>query len=47
MFCSDVNNQALTLGPHSEAFAHRLGKSHFVGLRVNPGQIWTAKGRFH
>lgn len=35
----------MTVGPHSEAFAHRLGKSHFLGLRVNPGQVWVAKGR--
>lgn len=45
MFCSGIDNQAVTSGPHSEAFAHRLGKSHYVGLRVNPGQVWTAKGR--
>ena len=47
MFCSGVDNQAVTWGPHSEAFAHRLGKSHFVGLRVNPGQVWAAKGRYN
>ncbi|KIK79717.1 glycoside hydrolase family 63 protein [Paxillus rubicundulus Ve08.2h10] len=37
------DNRALTTGPHSEVFADRLGKSHFVGLRVDPGQVWTAK----
>ncbi|KAF8448061.1 glycoside hydrolase family 63 protein [Boletus edulis BED1] len=36
-------NRGLTSGLHSEAFAHRLGKSHLVGLRANPGQVWTAK----
>ncbi|KAG6376058.1 glycoside hydrolase [Boletus reticuloceps] len=36
-------NRGLTSGLHSETFAHRLGKSHLVGLRANPGQVWTAK----
>lgn len=42
---SGATNEAITSGPHSEMFADRLDKSHFVGLRVNPGHIWTAKGR--
>ncbi|KAG9318385.1 glycoside hydrolase [Chiua virens] len=37
------DNQAVTSGLHSEIFADRLGKSHFLGVRVNPGQVWTAK----
>lgn len=47
MFCSGVDNQAVTSGPDSETFAQRLGKTHFVGLRANPGQIWTAKGLYY
>ncbi|KAF9228032.1 glycoside hydrolase family 63 protein [Gyrodon lividus] len=39
----DPDNRAVTTGPHSEVFADRLGKSHFVGLRVGSGQVWTAK----
>ncbi|KAH7889795.1 glycoside hydrolase [Phlebopus sp. FC_14] len=37
------NNHAVTTGPHSDIFAERLGKTHFVGLRVQPDHIWTAK----
>ncbi|KIJ69518.1 glycoside hydrolase family 63 protein [Hydnomerulius pinastri MD-312] len=37
------DNHALTTGPHSEVFEDRIGKSHFVGLRVGPGEVWTAK----
>ncbi|EIW85275.1 glycoside hydrolase family 63 protein [Coniophora puteana RWD-64-598 SS2] len=37
------NNQGVTSGPYSDVFADRIGKSHFFGLRVNNGDIWTAK----
>ncbi|EGN96016.1 glycoside hydrolase family 63 protein [Serpula lacrymans var. lacrymans S7.3] len=33
----------ITNGPHSEAFKERIGKSHLAGLRLNRGDIWTAK----
>ncbi|KAG0705211.1 glycoside hydrolase [Suillus ampliporus] len=37
------DNEAVTTGPHSEAFEERLGKTHVAGLRLSPGQLWTAK----
>ncbi|KAH9952220.1 glycoside hydrolase [Amylocystis lapponica] len=39
----DPDNEAITTGLHSDVFAERLGKSHFVGLRTPPGSIWQAK----
>ncbi|KAH7915973.1 glycoside hydrolase [Hygrophoropsis aurantiaca] len=39
----DPRNEAVMEGPHAEDFTERLGKSHFTGLRLNPGDIWTAK----
>ncbi|KAL4067531.1 glycoside hydrolase [Scleroderma citrinum] len=37
------NNRAVTQGPHAEDFFPRLGKSHFVGLRITSNELWTAK----
>ncbi|OJA11997.1 hypothetical protein AZE42_04747 [Rhizopogon vesiculosus] len=37
------DNVAVTTGPHYEEFEERLGKTHVTGLRLPPGQIWTAK----
>ncbi|KAG1883181.1 glycoside hydrolase [Suillus subluteus] len=37
------DNEAVTTGPHSEVFEERLGKTHLAGLRLPPGQLWTAK----
>jgi mannosyl-oligosaccharide glucosidase len=30
-------------GAHSSAFAERIGKTHYLGLRLQPGTIWQAK----
>ncbi|KAH7930897.1 glycoside hydrolase family 63 protein [Leucogyrophana mollusca] len=37
------DNNAITTGAHAEDFTDRLGKSHFLGLRLNSGDVWTAK----
>ncbi|KAG6334934.1 hypothetical protein ID866_4151 [Astraeus odoratus] len=37
------NNRVITHGPHAEDFVGRLGKTHFVGLRISPEKLWTAK----
>ncbi|KAI0933864.1 hypothetical protein AcV5_005895 [Taiwanofungus camphoratus] len=37
------DNDAVTTGPFSSAFAHRIGKTHFAGLRAAPGDMWQAK----
>ncbi|KAI0646820.1 glycoside hydrolase [Trametes meyenii] len=36
-------NTLITEGPHASAFEHKLGKTHFLGARVPPGQVWQAK----
>ncbi|OSD02823.1 glycoside hydrolase family 63 protein [Trametes coccinea BRFM310] len=36
-------NTLITEGPHASAFRHKLGKTHFLGARVPPGQVWQAK----
>ncbi|KAI6102747.1 mannosyl oligosaccharide glucosidase-domain-containing protein [Pisolithus croceorrhizus] len=38
-------NKAVTKGPHAEEFVDRLGKTHFVGLRIGTNELWTAKDR--
>ncbi|KAK7043703.1 Processing alpha glucosidase I [Paramarasmius palmivorus] len=38
------NNVAVTHGRHSEVFEKRIGKTHFLGVTVPPGNIWKAKG---
>lgn len=30
-------------GSHAHAFAERIGKTHYLGLRLPPGNIWQAK----
>lgn len=40
----DANNQAVTSGLHAEDFENRIGKTHFVGRRLPPGEVWQAKG---
>ncbi|KZT28597.1 glycoside hydrolase family 63 protein [Neolentinus lepideus HHB14362 ss-1] len=37
------NNTPITNGPYSHLFADRIDKTHFVGLRLAPGQIWQAR----
>ncbi|KAI0050009.1 glycoside hydrolase family 63 protein [Auriscalpium vulgare] len=37
------NNVAVTEGPHVDAFANRIGKTHFAGLRAPAGNVWQAK----
>ncbi|KDQ59490.1 glycoside hydrolase family 63 protein [Jaapia argillacea MUCL 33604] len=39
----DPKNQALTSGPHAHIFEDRIGKTHFAGFRIAPGQMWQAK----
>jgi len=38
------SNTAVTEGPHASAFEERIGKTHYVGQPVPPGNIWQAKG---
>ncbi|EJD02084.1 glycoside hydrolase family 63 protein [Fomitiporia mediterranea MF3/22] len=37
------NNNFVTNAPHAHAFAERIGKTHFLGLRMPPGEIWRAR----
>ncbi|PAV24387.1 glycoside hydrolase family 63 [Pyrrhoderma noxium] len=37
------DNNAISDGPHAHAFAERIGKTHFIGLRMAPGEIWKAR----
>lgn len=30
-------------GPHADVFAKKNGKTHYLGLRLPPGQMWQAK----
>jgi len=30
-------------GAHSSAFAERIGKTHYLGLHLQPGTVWQAK----
>lgn len=41
----DPNNEAFSGGVFADAFAKRIGKTHYSGFRVPPGNIWQAKGR--
>jgi mannosyl-oligosaccharide glucosidase len=36
-------NNAVETGAHSNTFAERIGKTHYLGLRLSPGTIWQAK----
>ena len=40
---SGPHNTWVETGPHSSAFTERIGKTHYIGLRVPPGNIWQAK----
>ncbi|KAI0003238.1 glycoside hydrolase [Russula compacta] len=37
------NNKAFSDGPFSDAFAKRIGRTHYTGIRVPAGNIWQAK----
>ncbi|KAG5219940.1 glycoside hydrolase family protein [Salix suchowensis] len=37
------NNVAPSEGPYYEEFQERIGKTHYLGLTVPPGDIWKAK----
>lgn len=34
-------------GEHSNTYERRLGKTSYVGLPVEAGKIWTAKGKVY
>ncbi|OCH95312.1 glycoside hydrolase family 63 protein [Obba rivulosa] len=36
-------NFATIAGPHAKNFLHRLGRTHYAGLRAPPGNVWQAK----
>ncbi|KAI0255396.1 glycoside hydrolase [Lactifluus subvellereus] len=40
------NNKAFSGGPFSDVFAKRIGRTHYSGFRVPPGNIWQAKDLF-
>ena len=40
------NNKAFSDGPFSDVFAKRIGRTHYSGFRVPPGNIWQAKGKY-
>jgi hypothetical protein len=42
-FASGPHNSAVETGAHSNSFAERIGKTHYLGLRLPPGSIWQAK----
>ncbi|KAH8108478.1 glycoside hydrolase family 63 protein [Phellopilus nigrolimitatus] len=37
------DNNAVTNSPHAQAFADRIGKTHFTGMRTVPGDVWKAR----
>ncbi|KAJ8482276.1 hypothetical protein ONZ51_g5462 [Trametes cubensis] len=37
------HNTLITEGSYASDFQHRLGKTHYLGARVPPGQVWQAK----
>ncbi|KAI5124041.1 hypothetical protein M0805_003870 [Coniferiporia weirii] len=37
------DNNAVTDGPHAHAFSERIGKTHFMGMRTPPGDVWRAR----
>ncbi len=37
------NNNAATDGSHANSFVQRIGKTHFLGVRVEPGEVWRAQ----
>ncbi|KAF8270316.1 glycoside hydrolase [Lactarius quietus] len=39
------NNEVYSGGLFADAFAQRIGKTHYSGFRVPAGNIWQAKGR--
>ncbi|THU99363.1 glycoside hydrolase [Dendrothele bispora CBS 962.96] len=39
----DPHNNAVTNGPHADAFQERIGKTHYIAQPVPPGQVWQAK----
>lgn len=43
-FFSGDDVQLITEGEHADEYAGRLGKTSYVGLPVQAGKIWTAKG---
>ena len=41
------DNSHVATGLHSEKFKDRIGKTHFAGLLVRPGDIWQASRTFN
>lgn len=39
----DPNNAVVDKGPHMADFASRIGKTHYLGLRMPQGNLWQAK----
>lgn len=35
-----ADNMAVVTGPHANAFQNRIGKTHFAGRAMKPGEIW-------
>lgn len=38
------DNTAVWNAPHANAFSDRIGKTHFLGARTHPGEVWKARG---
>ncbi len=37
------DNNAVTDGSHADSFVQRIDKTHFLGVRVQPGEVWRAR----
>lgn len=37
------NNNGVTDGSHADSFVQRIDKTHFLGVRVQPGEVWRAR----
>lgn len=42
-FHLDPNNNFVETGAHAADFAEKIGKTHYLGLRIPPGNMWQAK----
>ena len=42
-FALGDENQAVTNGPHADAFRARIGKTHILGRPVKMGEVWQAR----
>ena len=38
------NNKHVESGPYAHDHSDRIGKTHFAGLRAQPGTVWQARG---